>query len=545
MINAPADKFTTKEETQNLVKDTVDNVFEVVCSTLGPDGQVVVIQEGTAVKTTKDGATVARSLEFKNLHQDKINQIMAEAARKTEMECGDGTTTTIFLTKHYYDLFRKHPGFINRTQIEKVTSLLIQNLEGRAVFPKIGSQELRAVATITANQDQSIVDTVLGIFDKYEAPVFDLQEGNSHEDKISKSKGLRMRMSLSDPAFTKHGNGQQTTFDNLHFAVVNQGFGGSHLNTDLIVDVAKDLDQRYPGAKIGLVVTQASTSFCSLVLGLNKMLREHGNSTEFVVFSTNISGTLGGLIMGDMGAVLNASTVSALEDLKNTDLRLCPETVVANLNYSLMETLGEETRARVDDRVAEIQRTLDEMNSSARFSPLGSSAEKRIQQLKGQVVTVYVGGETYSDIKERKDRFEDVGLAVKSALANGILPGCGIALREAGYEVYKSEDVKGIKQEILDDILRVCYAQWVYLSGFDLGDATWDVNTLLHVPDEEGRRIMNLATGEEGTPEELGVYDTAYASITALKGGMTTAKILANTSSIIMGNRAGAITLGG
>jgi len=547
MFRNPEDKFTNKDETPALVEDTVNHVYEVVCSTMGPDGQVVVIQDGTAVKTTKDGATVARSLEFSNQHQDKINQIMAESARKTEMECGDGTTTTIFLTKLYYDLFRKYPGFINRKRIEEHTGRLIGYLQQASILPTIGSDELRAVATITANQDKSIVDTVLGVYDSYDAPVFDLQEGNSYEDKVSKSNGLRLRMQLADSAFTVNRNGQQTTFESMTFAVMNQGFGGSVINTALLVDVAKDLDQRYPGSKIGLVVTQASTAFCSTVLGLNKMLKEHGAGTEFVVFSTNVSGTLGGLIMGDIASILNASLVSAIEDLKNIDLKGCPERLIANLNFSIMETVGEETQARINDRVAEVERTLSEMNSSARFSPLGQATEKRIQLLKGQVVTVYVGGETYSDIKERKDRFEDVQLAIKSALANGMLPGCGMALRDAGVRLWEEHQTPIDRPDdvILEDLVALCFKQWAHLTGTTTAAALDEMGGDDLVMLGGDRIITNLATGEVGSPEDLGVYDTAYASITALKGGMTTAKILANTSSIIMGNRAGAIHFDG
>jgi len=541
MFQESEDKFTAVANTQSLVADTVKDVFDVVCSTMGPDGQVVVIQEGTAVKTTKDGATVARSLEFKNLHQDKINQIIAEAARKTELECGDGTTTTIFLTKYYYDLFRKYPGFIFRRQIERITAMLIEELKKKAVLPVIGSAELRHVANITANQDQSIVDTVLKIYDDYQSPEFDLQEGNSFEDKVSKRNGLRMRMSLADSVFTENRNGQQTTFTGMHFAVVNQNFGGQTFDTRSFAETTQELAKRYPGAKIGIVVTQASTAFCGNVMAVNSLLKQQGSTTEFVVFSTNLGGTLGGLIMGDFAAALNADLVSSFTDLLSITLRQCEERVVSNLNYTVMETIGPDTQKRIDVRIEEIERTLNDMNAGARFSPMGKSTQTRKQQLAGQVVTVYVGGETLSDIKERKDRFEDVSLAVKSALVNGVLPGCGMALREAGYEVYKQLEGGDVDQALLGDVLAVCYAQWIYLTQGDQRFVNASVEDLLAVPAQYGREIINLATGQKGSPEELGVFDTAYASITALKGGMTTAKILANTSSIILGNRSGAV----
>lgn len=541
MMLKAEERFTTKETTQAMITDTVDDVFYIVTSTMGPDGKVVVIQEGTAVTATKDGATVARALEFENKHQDKICQIISQAAAKTELECGDGTTTTIYLTKYLYDLFLKYPGYINRVKIEQFINQVIANLRKDSITVKKGDVALRQVAMITANRDESIVDTILQCFTDYDNPMIDLKEGNQLADIVAKEKGLRIRMAVSDPAFTKDKNGSSSDYVGLRYVVVNNNFTDSSCNPPEIYTALSKLSDRYPGETIGLVVNQASNTLTNIVLETNNHLKQTRaeKGTQFVVFSTNQGGSMGGLVMGDIASVLNAPMVNSVKDIEYVDLNVSKEVVSSTLLISLVLNVGEETQKRIDRRVEDVKATLATMNSTARYSPSGIMTERRLQELLGQVVTVYVGGETSADIQERKARFDDVALAVRSALAHGILPGCGVALRDAAAEIMASGGFEANQLNI--DLVNVCFNQFNYLTkseanGFMFTQTLKTLNEQWAV-----KEITNLATGEKGTPIELGVYDTAYASITALKGAMATAKILANTSAIVLTNRMGSI----
>lgn len=534
------EKFVKGNVTRAVIEDTLTDVFDVVCSTMGPDGNVVVIQEGTLVKTTKDGATVARSLEFENFHQDKINQIIAEAARKTELECGDGTTTTIFLTKLYYDLFKKYPGFINRKHIEKLTAALIEVLKADTVHVQVGDEQLRQVATVTANQDKSIVDTVLRIYDNYENPMIELAEGTVLEDKVSKRSGQMIRLRMADPMFSQDGNGSTTQFGAMVWVVVNAMI----TNTNGI-DIGKLIEDCITISEkgkynVGLVFNQASTQFCQMIGHINHNLKQNNHNFNISVFSTNMGGSLGSMIMGDIATVLNSTMIPSLESLGSTTFKPCEDVVEVNLTQGFIPNVSQNTLDRIEKRAEDVRLSLEDMSSENRYSPLGRATEKRLAELTGSVVTIYVGGETMSDIKERKDRFEDVALAVKSALTNGILPGCGMALRDAMDKLFNSDDdiINTTPADLLEDFYCLCFKQWKYLTGQDINE---DATIGLLSKDVEDRVIVDLATGKQGTPEQLGIYDTAYASITALKGGMTTAKILANTSSIILGNRSGAV----
>ena len=183
---------------------------------------------------------------------------------------------------------------------------------------------------------------------------------------------------------------------------------------------------------------------------------------------------------------------------------------------------------------------LDNTGAESFFSPVGKLVKKRISSLEDNLITIYVGGETPNEIKERKDRYDDVVLAVQSALNNGVLEGCGVALKKAGIFIYDNipVDENNDYNKIVNDFVDIRFSQWAKLLS-DVGYLSTDKPTV-----EEARNTVNiidLATGDEGNPLGLGVVDTAYASITALKGGFSTAKILANANSIILTNKSNSI----
>jgi chaperonin GroEL len=211
---------------------------------------------------------------------------------------------------------------------------------------------------------------------------------------------------------------------------------------------------------------------------------------------------------------------------------------------------------RIEEQAKLIEKTLAEFSFSDRFSLRARINERRIRNLRSEMVTIHVGGETNSEIKERIDRYEDVVKAVRSGLENGILPGGGIALMRATAEAVKRYRrwnlPQGMDPQIAQKekepyiqaavVMAMAPRNQLFLGtqleamgvvGYAGGSS---LESCLYEP-----HIMDLASGRVDTPENLGVYDTAYASITALKGGLQTAKLLANTDTLILGDKIHAV----
>lgn len=515
--------FLTINETQDIVKSVVEQVTRAVTGTMGPNGTLVLIKNGTSKKVTKDGVTVARSIKFADDRYELVNKVLTEPAIKTDDECGDGTTTTIFLTSGLYDVFSKNRGFRSHQFIDKIVNEVIERLKKDTITIDNTSEKLYQLALTSSNKDEALSKLVTEIYrgsgDNF--PEVDIREGLTVEDRYQRSNGLTLSLVFSSPSFSLGGKGE---FKDFVPVIVDNNLRSA----DALLPVITELNKKYPQSQIVIIGRSLDGDVNSLLLAVNGRIGQQ----RFVGLQTNAGGSVGSLLMQDLGVMFNVPVFNQVEDIPNIDIPVVTDTVTISGSRALLVNPSDETKARIDARVEDIKQELSEYEASERFSTRARFNEKRIRELKGELVTVYVGGNTISEVKERVDRFEDVIKAVKSALINGILPGVGTALLNAGCavlaEYQKTDDEMMIS--ILQDLDVVFRAQYLKLvGGYE------------NVGGKLG--VIDLTTGKLGTPSELGIFDTAYASITALRGGLQTAKILANLDSLIISDKLSAISI--
>lgn len=544
-----ADKSYYKgDEVKAIVEHVVNEVETMVTSTMGPNGQLAVISYGTEPKTTKDGVTVARGIKFTNEAAEYVNRIIVEPALKTDEECGDGTTTTIFLTKLLYNIMEKHSGFLNHKRIEEVVNFMVEKLTQMAILPDVNSDDLYALALTSSNNDKAIAKAIVEVYknSKTGYPFIELKQGATSADVVEEVSGIPLRMKFAHVGFSKDGSGSKTSYTNFVAvgidAILQESQDKDH--RDLQIKALADLATAYPRLPILLVARSVEIDYCNLVLAVNQKL-----GSNIIPITTGLGGTQATLLLGDIMTVLGGRLITSDKELGIDNLVASLDTVVVGPERSLLLDVSDSTQERITARITDIESNKD-VTMSDRFSVRARFTERRIRDLKGELIVIYVGGETASEVKERLDRFEDVNKAVRSALTNGILPGCGYALRE----VAKAVDAEWAKEEreneieydeIVCDIIELCYQQYDRLYGplgiYDINEYRVRVAGCEHeYLDKHFSKYVNLATGEEGLPHEIGVFDTAYASITALKGGFKTAKILAQTNTILLGSKLGA-----
>jgi chaperonin GroEL (HSP60 family) len=290
-----------------------------------------------------------------------------------------------------------------------------------------------------------------------------------------------------------------------------------------------------------------------------------------IAVHTNMGGSVGSLLMQDLAIVLGGKMYNTLDQFfDSSSVYVSDEKIVLGTHRSTVK-LSVDGQARAQARVEELQKEVDHYQLGEKFSPKAKFTERRIRDLSGSLVTIFVGGETQSDIKERIDRFEDVVKAGRSALENGVLPGVGIALIHAFNKVLE-DGGEGLLDKkdfaIIRGLTEIVHAQHVYLMISVIADSRRTLNSegvMLQASKDVQDQLydlqfaqtgttngdvrtrpflaLNLSTGKVGTPEDLGIYDTAYASITALRGGFQTAKILASSSSLLLGNKLGGVRI--
>ncbi len=136
---------------REIVDSVVKDVSEATIATMGPNGRLAVIEYSGQPKTTKDGVTVSKSIKYEDKAYDLVSQVITEAAIKTDNECGDGTTTTIFLTQALYDAFKDNLTFPVKRRLNELVEFVIKGLDDFTTHVTVDDPLLRQLALTTSN----------------------------------------------------------------------------------------------------------------------------------------------------------------------------------------------------------------------------------------------------------------------------------------------------------------------------------------------------------------------------------------------------------
>lgn len=557
-----SDKILMGVDATSLIEKVLTRVETAVTSTMGPDGQVALIGSGNSSWTTKDGVTVARALQFGSDEEEIVNRIISEPAIKTDDECGDGTTTTIKLTAVIYRLLREDTSFKGRKRVEGVVTKLIAALKDQAIFPKLDDEMLYKVALTTSNQDHELATKVMDIYRSCEKgyPDVEIKPGRGSADEVERVEGRVVNMYFADQIFAGNNNSNQVKLaryipvivdDRILRATPQEFFDG-------IANIRSQVQTEWEAGDktalpIVLVVRSIEKDPINMLMNIltgTEALRPYntGGLPGVIVAMTNLGGGLGAAEMQDIGSILGAPYVNGIEGLKAAQVTVRDTPLTIGVARSSIIDLKPEDVARIDVRIDAIEKEIAGYSYSDRFTTRARINERRIRRLRGEVVTILVGGETNQEIKERVDRYQDVVKAVRSALENGVLPGCGMGLinaaRAVDLQLADSRDQK-IAQVIGTSIWWHLMANHVPEPVYIKVDQGWFESLLGQgynvvrvdndMPIDSKFPIINIATGEpmDATDmENLAVWDTAFATITALKGGFQTAQVLATASSV-------------
>lgn len=553
------DKILLGSTATSLIEAVMEKVDRAVTSTMGPDGQVALIGSGDSSWTTKDGVTVARALQFETPEEEIINRIISEPAIKTDDECGDGTTTTIKLTSVIYRLLRKDNSFKARKRVEHVVTKLIAALQSQAIFPKLNDEMLYKVALTTANQEHALAAQVMDIYRSCEKgyPDIEIKPGRGANDLVERVDGRVVNMYFADQWFAGTNNANKVKLDRYIPVVVDDRILRSNPQ-DLfegIMSIRKQTQADWDGTPLPIVMVVRSMEK-DPINQLANMLTQNEQLKPFniaglpgvVVAMTNLGGGLGAAEMQDIASILGAPYINGVEALRAAQVTVSTTPLVIGVSRSSIHDLKPEDEARIDTRIKAIEDEMANYSYADRFTTRARINERRVRRLRGEVVTILVGGETNQEIRERVDRFQDVVKAVRSALENGVLPGCGTGLINAARAVqldlpdWESQEIArvigtSIWWHLMANHARAPEPVEIEQSWF--ASLFGKCYSCEYVGEEMALSsyfpIINIATGEEMDAtdlENLAVWDTAFATITALKGGFQTAQILATASSV-------------
>ena len=536
--NITADKTKIKE----IVHGTIDKMATIVGATLGPGGRPVLIERDTlSPLITKDGVTVAKSLGVDNAEANIIIDAAKEICLKTAKEAGDGTTTAIVLansiTKHGLNFLDSNPKYNPQRVINELNdlynSIITPFLKRNAIKAK-GREDLVHVATISANGDKAIaeaaVDAVLAAGEDGHVLI---EEAQGNQLRVETMDGFIVTSGLKDIGavgrlFINDRSLQQVKMDRgLVFL-----YDGS-LN-DLKVPGA--IQQAIEGTELyGLPIMVFAHGFADVVIEAFGKTTKGGYTV--VPVKTPMSGVANSRssFLLDMSAYSGATVYDpgTIDNFINTD-SVSGFGAFDNAKVGMYESVVQAVSDsdRIDARLAELKHLMEVAPSD--FDKMHIKAA--IGKLTGGISTIWVGGGSELEAREKRDRVEDAVEAVKSAIAEGIVPGgCAVQLTLA-YIINSHPDKKPSW-----NIMATALTEPFDLLLNNCGENTQDVWPLIEAEyiNQKGlpSKVFDANQHMIVDPLEAGIIEPAKVARVTIGNALSVASLLTTLGGIVVAPR--------
>lgn len=426
-----------KDELDVSLKKGIDILANAVKTTMGPKGRLVLIQRpGDHPIVTKDGVTVAQSVNLSDEVQNLGVKVIKEAAARTAEEAGDGTTTATVLAQKIYNegLKMKAAGFqpdLLKKGIDSALFAIKQEISGHKKEVK-DKEELLQVAMISANGEKETADLIV---DAIEASGVDgniiVEEAKGFKSSLNIVDGFRVERGFLSPYFVTDKNKMSCEFDKPLIFLANREFSS-------IRDLMKPLELSLEVSRPVLVIANDVEGDALQGLVLNKT---KGALRVCAIKSPGFGNSRHDLL-NDLQAVVGGTIVDASFDMNKfsmEDFGTCKKSITHRGNTLIVAQEGHNRDDKIQERVAAIK---DQFENPSLEDVEVELLKYRLQQLSGGISILRIGAATESELIERYDRVDDALHATRAALQEGILPGGGVALARASKSLQYAIDAE-------------------------------------------------------------------------------------------------------
>ncbi len=511
------------EDARKALEGGVDAVANAVKVTLGPKGRYVVLDKKYGAPTiTNDGVTIAREIEVEDVFQNQGAQLVREVATATNDVAGDGTTTATVLAQAIV-----HAGMKNVTAganplalkrgIEKAVDQVVKNIETQSTEIS-GKEQVARVATISA-ADEEIGDVIADAIDKVgKDGVVNVEEGQTFGMDLEFTEGMQFDKGYISPYMVTDQDRMEAVLEDPFILIANQKIGS-------VRDLLPILEQTIQSGKPLLIIAEDIEGEALATLVVNKL---RGTFTGLAVkapgFGDRRKRMLEDIAILTGGEVITEEMGLKLENTQLSQLGHARRVVVAKDTTTIIDGGGnaDAIKGRINQIKTEIENTDSDFDRE--------KLQERLAKLSGGVAVVKVGAATETEMKEKKHRVEDALQATRAALEEGIVPGGGIALLQAGTAIsldgFEDEDEKTgakIVLRALEEPLR----QIAHNAGLE-GSVV--VNDVRKAKKGEG---LNAITGEIVDLVAAGIIDPAMVTRSALQNAASIAKNILTTEAIV------------
>lgn len=413
-------KFNTQAREE--LKNGVDALADAVKVTLGPKGRNVIIEKKFgAPHITKDGVTVAREIELDDPFQNMGAQLVKEVASKTGDQAGDGTTTATVLAQSIVNVGLKNvtaganPMDLKRG-IDKAVSKVVEGIKAQSVEVGDDIDKIQSVATVSANNDSEIGSLIAEAIRKVtKEGVITVEEAKGTDTTVEVVEGMEFDRGYISPYFVTNTEKMECNMDSPYILLYDKKISNlkdllpilepvAQSGRPLLI-IAEDVDNE---ALATLVVNRirGSLKICAV--------KAPGFGDRRKEMLEDIAILTGGTVISEVkGLTLAQATVNDLGTAEKVTVNK-DRTVIVN---------GAGNKDAIAARVAQIKAQIEATTSDYDRSKL----EERKAKLAGGVAVLYIGAASEVEMKEKKDRVDDALSATRAAIAEGIVPGGGVA----------------------------------------------------------------------------------------------------------------------
>ncbi len=512
-------------EARDELKKGVDALADAVKVTLGPKGRNVIIgRQFGAPHITKDGVTVAREVELEDPMQNMGAQLVKEVASETGDDAGDGTTTATVLAQAIVGVGLKNvtaganPMDLKRG-IDKAVAAVVEQIKDMAEEVGDDFKKIEDVARVSANNDETIGRLIAEAMEKVKKEgVITVDEAKGTETNIEVVEGMQFDRGYISPYFVTDAEKMQCVMDSPFILLYDKKI--SNLKDILpvleataqsgrpLLIIAEDVDQ---DALAAMVVNRlrGSLKICAVKAPgfgdrRKEMLEDIAILTGGTVISEEKGMQLANATMQDLG---HANNVTVSKDA----------TTIVNRDSD---------KERVAARVNQIRNQIEQTTSDYDKEKL----QERLAKLAGGVAVLHVGAPSEVEMKEKKDRVDDALSATRAAIAEGIVPGGGVAYIRC---LDALKDLKGVNDDEQTGIAIVERAIEEPLRQIAANAGAEGAVVVQRVRDGKGDYGYNARTGEYENLLAAGVIDPAKVTRVALENAASIAGMFLTTECVI------------
>src|SRR5256714_5529698 len=511
------------ESARRALEAGVDKLANAVKVTLGPKGRNVVLEKKFGAPTiTNDGVSIAREVELDDPFENMGAQLVKEVATKTNDIAGDGTTTATVLAQALGQggcrtaAAGPSPEALKRG-IDKGVAAAVEAIKKQA--KEIDDKaEIAQVASISA-ADPAIGDVIADAIDKVgKDGVVTVEESNTFGMELEFTEGMQFDKGYVSPYFVTDPERQEATLDEPYILLVNGKIGS-------VQDLLPILEKVMQSGKPMVIIAEDVEGEALATLVVNKI---RGTFNSVAVKAPGF-GDRRKAMLGDIAILTGGQGISEEVGLKLDSVGLVMLGKARKVTVTKDETTivdGDGDSDSIEGRKNQIRAEIEKSDSDYDREKL----QERLAKLAGGVAVIKAGAATEVELKERKHRIEDAVRNAKAAVEEGIVPGRGVALLQAGKQAFEKIDLVGDEAtgaNIVRLALEAPLKQISVNAGLEGGVVVEKVRGL------ETGFGLDAATGEYVDMIKAGILDPAKVTRSALQNAASIAALFLTTEAVI------------